>query len=83
MVTATLAINLSLSQALDKLLSQMSQSGFPFSHVVALSGSGQQHGSVYWKKGAGQVLASLVPNVTLAEQLEVGGADWPRADHVI
>ena len=31
----------------------------------------QQHGSVYWKKGASQTLGNLQPNGTLHEQLKV------------
>lgn len=58
-------------QALDLLLEQMQQSGFPFSRVLAVSGSAQQHGSVYWKEGAGQALAQLQVPQTLAEQLQV------------
>jgi xylulokinase len=34
-----------------------------------VSGSGQQHGSVYWKKGAGATLQALSPGSTLASQL--------------
>lgn len=49
----------------------MQQSGFPFSRVLAVSGSAQQHGSVYWKEGAGQALAQLQAPQTLAEQLQV------------
>ena len=61
-------------QALDLVLSRMRSSGFPFSRVAAVSGSGQQHGSVYWCQGAGHVLASLDPATPLAEQLKVGVA---------
>ena len=31
----------------------------------------QQHGSVYWKKGASQTLGNIQPNGTLHEQLKV------------
>ncbi|XP_069929144.1 xylulose kinase isoform X7 [Oryctolagus cuniculus] len=57
-------------QALDVLLEKMKASGFDFSQVVALSGAGQQHGSVYWKRGAGRVLTSLSPALPLHEQLQ-------------
>lgn len=41
-----------------------------FSRVAAVSGSGQQHGSVYWKKGARGTLGALSASAgPLAEQL--------------
>lgn len=45
--------------ALDKLLANMKAAKFPFEHVVAISGSGQQHGSVFWKTGAEAILKHL------------------------
>uniref|UniRef100_A0A452FYZ6 Xylulose kinase n=1 Tax=Capra hircus TaxID=9925 RepID=A0A452FYZ6_CAPHI len=57
-------------QALDIILEKMKASGFDFSQVLALSGAGQQHGSVYWKTGASQVLTSLSPDLLLHEQLQ-------------
>ncbi|XP_057347288.1 xylulose kinase isoform X3 [Manis pentadactyla] len=57
-------------QALDILLEKMKASGFDFSQVLAVSGAGQQHGSVYWKVGASQVLTSLLPDLPLHEQLQ-------------
>ncbi|XP_066300967.1 xylulose kinase-like [Branchiostoma lanceolatum] len=57
-------------KALDLLLSKMKASGFNFNRVKALSGTGQQHGSVYWKTGAGSTLQQLQPDKTLYEQLK-------------
>ncbi|XP_060036402.1 xylulose kinase isoform X6 [Erinaceus europaeus] len=57
-------------QALDMLLEKMKASGFDFSQVLALSGAGQQHGSVYWKTGAGRVLTGLLPDLPLHKQLQ-------------
>ncbi|KAM5313384.1 xylulose kinase isoform 2-T2 [Glossophaga mutica] len=57
-------------QALDSILEKMKTSGFDFSRVLALSGAGQQHGSIYWKAGARQVLTSLSPDLPLCEQLQ-------------
>jgi len=37
----------------------MKAKGFPFQRVAALSGSGQQHGSAYWKRGARATLNAL------------------------
>uniref|UniRef100_A0AAY4AA96 Xylulose kinase n=1 Tax=Denticeps clupeoides TaxID=299321 RepID=A0AAY4AA96_9TELE len=56
-------------KALDLILDKMKDAGFDFSSVRALSGSGQQHGSVYWKKGAGQVLKQLDPGRPLGNVL--------------
>jgi len=49
----------------------MQTAGFPFARVVAMSGSGQQHGSVYWRRGSKEVLGGLQPDKTLANQLKV------------
>ncbi|XP_041533417.1 xylulose kinase isoform X2 [Microtus oregoni] len=57
-------------QALDLILEKMKASGFDFSQVVALSGAGQQHGSVYWKTGASLALLSLSPALPLHQQLQ-------------
>ncbi|XP_053786186.1 xylulose kinase isoform X2 [Desmodus rotundus] len=57
-------------QALDSILEKMKISGFNFSGVLALSGAGQQHGSIYWKAGASRVLTSLSPALPLCEQLQ-------------
>ncbi|XP_076985893.1 xylulose kinase isoform X2 [Tamandua tetradactyla] len=57
-------------QALDIILEKMKGSGFNFSQVLAMSGAGQQHGSVYWKEGASQVLTNLSPDLPLHQQLE-------------
>ncbi|CAI8008481.1 Xylulose kinase, partial [Geodia barretti] len=57
-------------KAVDVLLSKMQEEGFPFCRVVSLSGSGQQHGSVYWREGAGEILTHLQPSLSLHEQLQ-------------
>lgn len=58
-------------EALDILFSQLSTSGVDFSRIAAISVSGQQHGSVYWKTGAEQLLNNLDPNKGLLhEQLQ-------------
>ena len=56
--------------ALDLLLKKMQEAKFPFAQVAAISGSGQQHGSVYWKHGSREVLAKLDPANTLQPQLQ-------------
>jgi xylulokinase len=45
--------------ALDLLLGRMRAASFPFHRVAAVSGSGQQHGSAYWKTGARASLQGL------------------------
>ncbi|XP_033729842.1 xylulose kinase-like [Pecten maximus] len=57
-------------KALDLLLDQVKASGFDFSKVVAISGAGQQHGSVYWKTGARDTLKQLDPAKPLHQQLQ-------------
>ncbi|ERM98718.1 xylulose kinase [Amborella trichopoda] len=57
-------------EALDLLLSKLSSSKLDFGKVVAISGSGQQHGSVYWKKNSLQLLQSLNPKDALSSQLK-------------
>ncbi|XP_031692083.1 xylulose kinase isoform X1 [Oncorhynchus kisutch] len=61
-------------KALDLILGKMKNAGFDFSRVKALSGSGQQHGSVYWRKGTNQVLRDLQPGKSLHELLKGGFA---------
>ncbi|KAL4001584.1 NACHT, LRR and PYD domains-containing protein 1 [Sarotherodon galilaeus] len=46
-------------KALDLLLDKMKRAGLDFSRVRALSGSGQQHGSVFWRRGASETLKHL------------------------
>ncbi|CAL1361393.1 unnamed protein product [Linum trigynum] len=55
-------------EALDLVLQRLSKSGLDFGKVDALSGSGQQHGSVYWKNGTSSLLSSLDPNKPLLDQ---------------
>ncbi|XP_018596787.2 xylulose kinase isoform X2 [Scleropages formosus] len=57
-------------KALDVVLEKMKKEGFEFSRVKALSGCGQQHGSVYWKEGSQKLLESLHPGKPLHEILE-------------
>lgn len=56
-------------EALDLLFSRMAAKGFPFASVAAVSGSGQQHGSAYWRTGARSTLKGAAPGKPLVEQL--------------
>lgn len=55
--------------ALDVLLGKMAAKGFDFSRVAAVSGSGQQHGSVYLARGARKALRGLKKGPPLRRQL--------------
>jgi xylulokinase len=56
-------------KALDLLLKRMRAEDVPFEKIVAISGSGQQHGTVYLKAGTERVLAELNTREPLANQL--------------
>jgi xylulokinase len=56
-------------EALDLLFARLKKDRFPFGSVAALSASGQQHGSVFWKTGAAALLAGLKPGLPLRAQL--------------
>ncbi|MGQ9662678.1 MAG: xylulokinase [Kiritimatiellia bacterium] len=55
--------------ALDLLLERMRQEGWPLVQIAAISGSAQQHGSVWLGCGTRQVLQRLQPARTLFSQL--------------
>lgn len=56
-------------EALDLMLQKLSKSKLDFGKIAAVSGSGQQHGSVYWKTGSSTILSSLDHQKPLLEQL--------------
>lgn len=55
-------------EAFDLILQRLKKSNFDFGKVAAISGSGQQHGSVYWKNGSSTILSSLDPKKPLLDQ---------------
>lgn len=58
------------ADALDRMMAIVSrEGGFELSQLAAISGSGQQHGSVYLTADAGTRWASLDPRQPLARQL--------------
>ncbi|XP_062520219.1 xylulose kinase-like isoform X2 [Corticium candelabrum] len=58
-------------KATDLLLDQMKADRIDFSKIASISGSGQQHGSIYWKNGSREILANkLNPGLTLYDQLQ-------------
>lgn len=56
--------------ALDHIFGHMKEKGFPFDKVRGISGSGQQHGSVYWSNNAPTLLQGLKADSPLSEQLK-------------
>ncbi|XP_046459350.1 xylulose kinase-like isoform X2 [Daphnia pulex] len=56
-------------KALDLLMDQLKITGLDFQDISAISGAGQQHGSVYWRKGAEKVLSTLDPTKFMFLQL--------------
>ncbi len=55
--------------AMDMLFAKMQRRGIRLDRIAGISGSGQQHGSVYLNGDFEGLLASLDPQKTLAEQL--------------
>ncbi|EMG46966.1 D-xylulokinase [Candida maltosa Xu316] len=55
--------------AMNYVFDEMKKDNFPFDRVVGISGSAQQHGSVYWSNEANELLSSLKPDESLAPQL--------------
>lgn len=55
--------------ALDLLLARMQKENLPLARVAAISGSGQQHGSVYLRRGTRTRLGTLDSRLTLQAQL--------------
>jgi xylulokinase len=56
--------------ALDLLFAQMKKDKVALGKILAVSGSGQQHGSVYLNEKTAEVLANLDPKKSLAENLD-------------
>src|SRR5664279_1145280 len=56
--------------ALDLLFAQMKKDGVALGNILAVSGSGQQHGSVYFNEKAADVLLNLNPKKSLVENLD-------------
>jgi len=65
--------------ALELALDRMKAAGGALDQVAAISGSGQQHGSVWMKKGARDALRKIQPGKSLRDQLAgiFGVADSP------
>ena len=58
-------------KAFDLVLRRLKEKGLNFGCIACVSGTGQQHGSVYWKIGARETLKNLQSGKSLYEQLQV------------
>lgn len=65
-------------EALDHAFTEMKNKGFPFDRVRGMSGSGMQHGSVYWSEAAESALENLGSASSLADGLLEAFA-WDRS----
>ncbi|KAI0046224.1 actin-like ATPase domain-containing protein [Auriscalpium vulgare] len=66
-------------EAMDLLMQRMKDAGVDFGRISAVSGAGQQHGSVYWSADAESALASLDAGKPLLVQLSPGAFSLPMA----
>ena len=67
------------AEALDRLFAEMKKDGVALGQILAISGSGQQHGSVYLNDHAAEALAKLDPQKPLVENLHLSRrSDLPR-----
>lgn len=57
-------------QALDGVMERLKDDGMDFSRLKAVSGAGQQHGSVYWSAEGEHSLQNLYASKTLEKQLD-------------
>jgi xylulokinase len=57
------------AEALDAMFARMKRDSVPLGDILAISGSGQQHGSVYLNDRAADALARLNPAKSLVENL--------------
>ena len=57
------------AEALDRLFAEMKKDGVALGQILAISGSGQQHGSVYLNDRAAECAGETGPAKTLVENL--------------
>ena len=57
-------------QAIDVVMDRLKAEGLDFSQIKAISGAGQQHGSVYWSSQGEEALKNLDSSNTLEKQLD-------------
>jgi len=56
-------------EALELMIERLQQSGLDLKQLAAISGSAQQHGSVYLNAKASEILAALDPRRPIADQI--------------
>ncbi|KAK3942391.1 putative xylulose kinase [Diplogelasinospora grovesii] len=66
-------------EALDLVLDRLQAKNTPLSRIRGISGSCQQHGSVYWSHEAEALLSTLRPERSLVDQLNPGAFSHPYA----
>ncbi|KAF8967631.1 hypothetical protein BDZ97DRAFT_1916582 [Flammula alnicola] len=66
-------------EAIDLLCQRLKDDRIDFGAIAAISGAGQQHGSVYWSNDSASLLSGLDANRTLAEQLSPAAFSYPKA----
>lgn len=64
-------------EAVDLVLHRLSLKKCPFQQIKGISGSGQQHGSVYWSGEGEKLLGTLDPEKGLVDQLQEKGFAHP------
>lgn len=63
-------------ESLDLVLNRLSQTT-PMDRIKGISGSGQQHGSIFWNANAEALLSGLSEGMTLVEQLDTAlASQW-------
>lgn len=66
-------------ESLDLVLRRLKEKNTPIDRIRGVSGSCQQHGSVYWSRDAEHLLGAVAPEKDLAEQLSPGAFSHPYA----
>lgn len=64
-------------ESLDLVLRRLKEQNTPLHRIRGISGSCQQHGSVYWSRDAAKLLGSMSSDKSLAEQLAPGAFSHP------
>lgn len=64
-------------EALDLIFRRLKEQDTPLHRIRGMSGSCQQHGSVYWSRDAEKLLGGISPDKGLADQLAPGAFSHP------
>jgi xylulokinase len=66
-------------ESLDLVFRRLKDKNTPLSHIRGISGSCQQHGSVFWSRDASALLGTIAPERDLASQLAPAAFSHPYA----